>query len=75
MMNLLYQKVLGDGEISFSMPNYEANFQDENINIELPIFIIHGNHDYPSDECGSLSVLDLLHTNKYLNHFGKYSNI
>lgn len=44
------------------------------MNIELPVFAIHGNHDYPQDECGNLSVLDLFHTTKYLNHFGKFTN-
>lgn len=74
-VNLLGKYVLGDGEINFEMPNYEANFHDCNLNIELPIFIIHGNHDFPSHEHGDLSVIDLLHTSKYLNHFGKFSNL
>ncbi|KAL4438133.1 hypothetical protein ABPG74_016912 [Tetrahymena malaccensis] len=76
MLNLLGNHVLGDGEISYAISNYnEVNFQDCNLNIELPIFVIHGNHDYPSDEYGNLSVIDLLHATKYLNHFGKFSNI
>ncbi|KAL4480538.1 hypothetical protein ABPG72_022293 [Tetrahymena utriculariae] len=76
MLNLLGSYVLGDGEIQYGISNYnEVNFQDCNLNIELPIFVIHGNHDYPSDEYGNLSVIDLLHATKYLNHFGKFSNI
>ncbi|EAR84214.2 ser/thr phosphatase family protein (macronuclear) [Tetrahymena thermophila SB210] len=76
MLNLLGNYVLGDGEILYGISNYnDVNFQDCNLNIELPIFVIHGNHDYPSDEYGNLSVIDLLHATKYLNHFGKFSNI
>lgn len=74
-LNILGNYVLGDGEIKYEMPNYSANFHDFNLNIELPIFIIHGNHDYPSEEVGNLSILDIMHSTKYLNHFGKFSNI
>jgi double-strand break repair protein MRE11 len=46
--------------------NYSPNFADPNLNIDLPIFIIHGNHDHPIMQDGNLSVLDLLHTGKYV---------
>lgn len=41
-----------------------------NLNIQLPIFTIHGNHDFPM-QTGSLSVCDLLHASNYVNYFGK----
>lgn len=50
------------------MPNYS----NENLNIELPIFIINGNHDYPAHE--GKSILELGDISGQLNYFGK-SNI
>ena len=45
----------------------EPNYANENMNIRLPIFIIHGNHDYPSNEFGNLSILDLLEAGNYVS--------
>ena len=38
-----------------------VNYEDPNLNVSIPIFSIHGNHDDPqgSDEHGPLSALDL----------------
>jgi DNA repair exonuclease SbcCD nuclease subunit len=41
----------------------------------LPIFTIHGNHDYPSNDFGKISVCDLLHASNYVNYFGKHLNM
>ncbi|KAG5501074.1 hypothetical protein GH5_04668 [Leishmania sp. Ghana 2012 LV757] len=49
-----------------------ANFQDLNINVALPVFAIHGNHD---DPVGGTSSLDLLATNGYLNYFGHVTSL
>jgi double-strand break repair protein MRE11 len=43
--------------------------------VKLPIFTIHGNHDYPTNNFGSLSVCDLLHVSNYANYFGKYTDL
>lgn len=43
--------------------------------MSLPIFTIHGNHDYPSNDFGKISVCDLLHASNYVNYFGKHINI
>ena len=51
------------------------NFSNQNLNIELPIFTIHGNHDYPSNDFGKISVCDLLHASNYVNYFGKHLNL
>ena len=40
------------------------------MNVALPIFSIHGNHDDPSG-LGGQSCLDLLHESRHLNYFGK----
>ncbi|RHZ05193.1 hypothetical protein DYB26_009496 [Aphanomyces astaci] len=61
---------IGDGTINFQIlsdqslnfPNFgQVNYEDPNINVRLPIFSIHGNHDDPTGEAGrSLAALDLL---------------
>lgn len=40
------------------------------MNIGLPIFIIHGNHDNPVSEMDNKSVIDLYKVTHYLNYFG-----
>ena len=50
------------------------NYEDPNLNISLPVFIIHGNHDDPTGE-GQYSALDLLSACGLLNYFGKQERI
>lgn len=45
------------------------------MSIKLPIFTIHGNHDYPSNDFGKLSICDLLHVSNYANYFGKHTSL
>lgn len=47
-----------------------ANYLDPDLNVELPVFSIHGNHDDPSGD-GGLSAMDLLATAGLVNYFGK----
>ncbi|EPB78261.1 putative DNA repair protein [Ancylostoma ceylanicum] len=50
-----------------------VHIQDANINVGLPIFSIHGNHD---DTAGKgLTILDVLHEAGLINLFGKFSDI
>lgn len=58
-INLLRSNIFGDREVSIRLRNFTPNFADPNINIDLPVFIIHGNHDYPSSE-KNISTLDIL---------------
>ena len=37
---------------------------NENMNISLPIFMIHGNHDYPNHD--NFSTIDIMNTLKYV---------
>jgi DNA repair exonuclease SbcCD nuclease subunit len=46
------------------------NTQDLNMNVSLPVFTIHGNHDDPSGP-EDLSAVDILSTVHYVNYFGK----
>ncbi|KPI86535.1 putative endo/exonuclease Mre11 [Leptomonas seymouri] len=81
--SLFRKYVYGNKEITFSLlsdpavnfPTHAlpmANFQDPNINVALPAFAIHGNHD---DPVGGTSSLDLLATNGYLNYFGHVTSL
>lgn len=49
----------------------KVNFEDPNLNVGLPIFTIHGNHDDPTG-VDSLSAVDLLSTAGLVNYFGKF---
>lgn len=49
-----------------------ANTQDPNLNVGLPVFTIHGNHDDPSGP-ENLSAVDLLSAVHYVNYFGKHT--
>ena len=47
-----------------------VNFEDPNLNVGLPVFTIHGNHDDPSGE-GNLSSVDVLSSSGLVNYWGK----
>ena len=85
-IEILRKYTMGDSEISFEIVSDEqsnfshsdnfkqANYLDENLNIQLPIFSIHGNHDDPNGKDG-FSVLDTLSTTGLINYFGKQTNM
>ncbi|SGY15283.1 BQ5605_C013g07313 [Microbotryum silenes-dioicae] len=49
------------------------NYLDENINVGLPVFSIHGNHDDPQGTGaeGALCALDILSASGLINYFGR----
>jgi double-strand break repair protein MRE11 len=51
-------------------PARRANFEDPNINVGLPVFTIHGNHDDPAG-ADNLSAVDLVSSCGLINYFGK----
>jgi len=51
-----------------------VNYMDPNLNVSLPVFSIHGNHDDPSGD-GNLCALDLLAMNGLVNYFGRSEEI
>ncbi|PAV59016.1 hypothetical protein WR25_10733 isoform A, partial [Diploscapter pachys] len=65
---------ISDPHLSFQHSKFEsANFEDMNLNVGLPVFTIHGNHD---DMAGKkLTALDLLHEAGLVNLFGKFNEI
>lgn len=81
--SLLRKYVFGDKAVSVELlsdaathfPSHAiplANFQDPNVNIALPIFAIHGNHD---DPVGGTSALDVLAASSCINYFGHTANV
>ena len=86
-MKILSKHVYGDAPISIEFASDpEVNFAhcdenhripnylDPNLNIALPLFSIHGNHDDPSG-LGQYCSLDNLHTAGLINYFGRVDNL
>lgn len=72
-IKLMQKYVFGGGDLNFETKTlagpYPANYLNENLNIDLPIFVIHGNHDYPLNASEGISTLDLLHASKLVSIF------
>ncbi|XP_059480631.1 double-strand break repair protein MRE11 [Neocloeon triangulifer] len=84
-MDLLNRYCMGDGEVKISVlsdpaeifsfsSNPMVNFMNPNLNVALPIFSIHGNHDDPLGYNSKCS-LDMLSAAGLINYFGKYLNL
>ncbi|XP_008550619.1 double-strand break repair protein MRE11 [Microplitis demolitor] len=81
-INLLKKYCFGERTIKFwflSDPSETLsnptglNFENENLNVGLPIFTVHGNHDNPSFEY--TSTLDILAASGLVNYFGKSTDL
>ena len=86
-LSILRKYVLGDRPVTIELvsdPNInfshcdsddrEVNYANPNMNIGLPVFSIHGNHDDPVG-LGGLSALDNLHATGLINYFGRINNL
>ncbi|KAJ6235387.1 double-strand break repair protein mre11 [Anaeramoeba flamelloides] len=82
-VKLLKKYCLGSGDIKFDIfSNQEinfpssksVNFEDPNLNVRTPIFMIHGNHDDPSGY-ESLSINDVLGVTGLVNYYGKCTDL
>ncbi|KAI9500362.1 Metallo-dependent phosphatase-like protein [Coemansia spiralis] len=81
-LSLLRQHCMGDTPVSveyLSDPQVDfaeqaVNYEDPNMNISLPVFSIHGNHDDPSGD-GNLSAMDLLAVSGLVNYFGRQAQV
>lgn len=74
-MNCLGEKpceleMLSDAGDIFEGAFNHVNYEDEDINIAIPVFSIHGNHDDPTGD-GHFCSLDLLQVSGLLNYFGR----
>ncbi|KAJ9654485.1 meiotic recombination [Neophaeococcomyces mojaviensis] len=63
-------QLLSDGTEHFDTSIGHANYEDTNINVAIPVFSIHGNHDDPSGE-GHYAALDILEMSGLVNYFGR----
>ncbi|KAM7199720.1 double-strand break repair protein mus-23 [Naviculisporaceae sp. PSN 640] len=61
---------LSDAAEVFEGAFTHVNYQDPDINISIPVFSIHGNHDDPSGD-GHYCSLDLLQVAGLVNYFGR----
>ncbi|RMZ76360.1 hypothetical protein DV738_g4963, partial [Chaetothyriales sp. CBS 135597] len=66
-------EMLGDNCEHFDPYFGHVNYEDPDINVSIPVFSIHGNHDDPSGE-GHFSALDILSVSGLINYFGRASN-
>lgn len=65
---------LSDASVNFNQSVFgHVNYYDPNLNVGLPVFTIHGNHDDLSGK--GLTALDLLHEGGLVNLFGKHASI
>lgn len=82
---LLREYCMGDKSVNFEYLSDQSadfkhckfptvNYEDPNINISIPVFSIHGNHDDPTGQ-NNLCSLDLLHTAGLVNYFGKNTHL
>lgn len=84
-IKLLRTYVLGDKMIDFEFLSdqnqnfqdsfcHSVNYEDMNLNVSIPVFSIHGNHD-DINGIGQLSSMDILSTAGLLNYFGKWRDL
>ncbi|XP_030764461.1 double-strand break repair protein MRE11 [Sitophilus oryzae] len=65
---------LSDPAFNFSSTvNDTVNYEDPNLNVELPVFSIHGNHDDPTG-VQQISALNILSSTGLVNYFGRYNS-
>ncbi|GAA5974461.1 hypothetical protein JCM11641_003229 [Rhodosporidiobolus odoratus] len=84
-ISALRERCLGDRPVSLELVSDAGvgiardatwpgvNYEDYNINVSLPVFSIHGNHDDPQGVGaeGALCALDLLSASGVINYFGR----
>ncbi|KAK3579518.1 hypothetical protein CHS0354_028347 [Potamilus streckersoni] len=68
-------ELLSDQSVDFKHCQFPVvNYEDPNLNVSIPVFSIHGNHDDPTGQ-GNLCSLDLMHTAGVVNYFGKTTSL
>ncbi|KAG0719874.1 Double-strand break repair protein MRE11 [Chionoecetes opilio] len=78
-MDLLRKYTFGDRAVNFNILSDPAinfphtkqvNYLDPNLNVAIPVFSIHGNHDDPAG-LGFLCALEMLSSAGLINYFGR----
>lgn len=61
-----------DCDADYCRPFDHVNYEDQDINVAIPVFSIHGNHDDPTGEGEKhYSALDLLQVAGLVNYYGR----
>ncbi|TGO34642.1 hypothetical protein BHYA_0188g00090 [Botrytis hyacinthi] len=63
-------ELLSDANDIFDGSFNHVNYEDPDINVAIPVFSIHGNHDDPAGD-GNYCALDLLQASGLVNYFGR----
>lgn len=63
-------EILSDQTEAFEGYFNHVNYEDPDINVAIPVFSIHGNHDDPTGD-GQLAALDVLHETGLVNYYGR----
>ena len=63
-------EMLSDRSEAFEGAFPHANYEDPDINVAIPVFSIHGNHDDPTGDA-HLAALDLLQMGGLVNYYGR----
>ncbi|CAF9935663.1 MAG: meiotic recombination [Alectoria fallacina] len=63
-------EILSDSSEVFEGAFNHVNYEDPDINVAIPVFSIHGNHDDPSGD-GRFAALDLLQAAGLVNYYGR----
>ncbi|XP_067842456.1 double-strand break repair protein MRE11 isoform X2 [Heptranchias perlo] len=73
--NPIQFEILSDQSVNFGFSKFPwVNYQDGNLNISIPVFSVHGNHDDPTG-ADALCALDLLSCAGLINHFGRSMSV
>lgn len=68
-------EIISDQSVNFGFSKFPwVNYQDCNLNISIPVFSIHGNHDDPTG-ADALCALDILSCAGLVNHFGRSMSV
>ncbi|CAM4556794.1 unnamed protein product [Leuciscus chuanchicus] len=68
-------EIISDQAVNFSHSKFPwVNYLDDNLNISIPVFSVHGNHDDPTGADG-LCAIDLLSCAGLVNHFGRSHSV
>lgn len=85
MTELLRKYCYGENKVKFELVSDQkdnfshtqsfpyVNFEEKNINVSLPVFSIHGNHDDPTGK-NPVCQLEVLSASGLINYFGKIIN-
>lgn len=63
-------EMISDASENFQGAFNHVNYEDLDMNVAIPIFSIHGNHDDPSGE-GHFAALDILQVSGLINYYGR----